>query len=982
MVANIALCERIFVAENISERRRKYKSSEITQSNFRQKLQEEQVKKLASIVLSMAVLLGLAMPAMAADTAPTPAGYVTISVAANTLGLGFIEEPIKIPFYEGENYAQLSTRYFAQVGRAYDNTGTAESGFYLSGVQDNYATADARAVAMNIPQYILTAAGQSNEDYISWGGSDGLLNEFDYSQSAGWMYSVASQKAFPGEGASNVYPVDGDVIRWQFTLYGLGADLGDGAMNSGATSPIVEFVDRDGLMSVIGAINAASNKAEILAQEGVGAKFDEALNACLVLDAYTQEQINTLTSELSAMSGVGADYIAAAGTAKTTLPGAVVIPGQAADLGGETDPTDPVNPIKDEALAHLDTTLAFMADFVSEPSFGTGAGEWTIISLARGGYAVPQGYYEGYLERVGLEVAELMEKYDGKLDRNKLTEHSRLIMALSALGLEPYDMNGYDILAALADYQMTIRQGINGPIFGLIAMDTNSYVFKEEYFTNISEADKNSRTRMLEYILSKEIAGGGFALSGSDADPDITAMALQAFSAYYTGNELLRAEFGADESGYNALIASVQAAADRAIAKLSEIQLAEGGYASWGTENIESSAQVAVALTSFGIDPLTDERFIKNGNTLIDAIMKYAIAGGGFSHTAGSSLDGMATDQGTYALVALDRFYAGESALYDMQDAFEGTQPLDEGVSILLPEKVEGAQGSEFNAVVQVGSWTDETLKLIDGVFSVPQGLEVVDVTMGGQLTGGEVNYNLADGKLRFAYMSSGLEDVVLNGATFPAELMTITLRFTEEVSADGKIAITAESINLRSSSDAAGTALNVSGAMGEVDVAKPVPQVTATARALYTGDGTDLIEENQMAVAVEFLNLPENSKVMLGETELLYSAEITAKKGVTTYVAIVDAATDMAQLDEIASYTITQEVHGSVTFADTNEDGVINAQDSLNTLSLWLRETPLESDTQILVSNVNADGAINTVDVLAIMEMFVNARELDIITR
>ena len=52
---------------------------------------------------------------------------------------------------------------------------------------------------------------------------------------------------------------------------------------------------------------------------------------------------------------------------------------------------------------------------------------------------------------------------------------------------------------------------------------------------------------------------------------------------------------------------------------------------SWGSENIESASQVVVALTGLGIDPHRDERFVKDGNSVIDNLMNFALEDGGFS---------------------------------------------------------------------------------------------------------------------------------------------------------------------------------------------------------------------------------------------------------------------------------------------------------------------------------------------------------------
>ena len=105
-------------------------------------------------------------------------------------------------------------------------------------------------------------------------------------------------------------------------------------------------------------------------------------------------------------------------------------------------------------------------------------------------------------------------------------------------------------------------------------------------------------------------------------------------------------------------------AADDALALLSAMQGSDGGF---GTSS-EACAQVIVALTALGIDPMTDGRFIKNGLTALDALASFYVSGGGFRHTADGALDGMATEQGYYALAAYYRFAAGQTNLFNMSD--------------------------------------------------------------------------------------------------------------------------------------------------------------------------------------------------------------------------------------------------------------------------------------------------------------------------
>lgn len=275
----------------------------------------------------------------------------------------------------------------------------------------------------------------------------------------------------------------------------------------------------------------------------------------------------------------------------------------------------------------LSDTAAYLQKTVPNPTVASVGGEWAVIGLARGGFSVPGSYYSN--------VETYVKACNGVLHERKYTEYSRVVLALTAIGKDPTNVAGYDLTKPLQDFEKTVWQGINGPIWALIALDSGNYVCVQ-------------RQNYVNYILEKEITGGGWALAGNTPDADITGMALQALSKYL------------DQ-------AAVKAASDRALAWLSKTQNADGSFSTTGKENCESTVQVLVALCELGI-PLTDSRFIKNGNSVMDGLMQYYVPGGGFTHVkqAGGGNDLMSTEQGFYALVAADRAAKGKASLYRM----------------------------------------------------------------------------------------------------------------------------------------------------------------------------------------------------------------------------------------------------------------------------------------------------------------------------
>ena len=293
--------------------------------------------------------------------------------------------------------------------------------------------------------------------------------------------------------------------------------------------------------------------------------------------------------------------------------------------------------------SEMQGSAAYMVSAVKAPEVGSIGGEWAVIGLARSGYSVPADYYDEYYTR----VEKYVKNCNGVLHDRKYTEYSRVILALTAIGRDPSKVAEYNLLTPLGDFEKTIWQGLNGPIWALIALDSGNYEIPK------NPAAKTQATRQLyiDEILNNQMKDGGWSLTGTgDSDVDITAMALQALAKYQ------------DQK-------AVKSATDKALSYLSNVQDSKGGYASWGTTNVESVAQVVVALCELGMD-LNDNRFVKNGHGLVENLLSFRQSNGGFYHVMDGS-DGnnqMSAEQGFYALVAIDRAENGKNSLYRMGD--------------------------------------------------------------------------------------------------------------------------------------------------------------------------------------------------------------------------------------------------------------------------------------------------------------------------
>ena len=302
-----------------------------------------------------------------------------------------------------------------------------------------------------------------------------------------------------------------------------------------------------------------------------------------------------------------------------------------------------VSPEQQQAV--LEETVAKTGEFlhqsVAEPTFGSVGGEWLILGLARSGMEISDEYFETYFQNLSVYTAQ----QGGVLHAKKYTEYSRVVLAVTAIGKDPLDVGGFNMLLPLADFEQTVFQGINGPIFALLALDSGNYEIPE----NIADSTQATRDLYVDYILNAQLPDGGWSLMGGEPEIDLTAMALQALAKYQDRKD-------------------VAEAIEKGLTILSNRQNENGGYQYSTAEqaSCESVAQVIVALTELGIS-LDDSRFVKNGKTLLDGILQFHQEDGGFSHLVDGETDLLATEQAYYALVAAKRLAEGESSLYNMK---------------------------------------------------------------------------------------------------------------------------------------------------------------------------------------------------------------------------------------------------------------------------------------------------------------------------
>lgn len=236
-----------------------------------------------------------------------------------------------------------------------------------------------------------------------------------------------------------------------------------------------------------------------------------------------------------------------------------------------------------------------------------------------------------------------LKKYVSENKVPSATSRQKYALCLIAVG----STDGY--IASVANDSIG-KQGVMSWIYGLHLLNNGC----KSLTTNTQSA--------INTLLSLQKSDGGWAVTGNYGDNDVTAMALQALAPHYKEN------------------AAVSAAADRAISFLSSRQNADGDFSSYGVSNAESTAQVITALCTLGIDGEIDSRFIKNGKTVLDGLLKYRLSDGGFCHKSDGGFNETATEQAFYSLTAYDRMKSGKSGLYilDNRSPYGYEAPLSE----------------------------------------------------------------------------------------------------------------------------------------------------------------------------------------------------------------------------------------------------------------------------------------------------------------
>lgn len=244
--------------------------------------------------------------------------------------------------------------------------------------------------------------------------------------------------------------------------------------------------------------------------------------------------------------------------------------------------------------------------------------EWEAATLA----LTPSRVNDQFLVQLEKEV----RRVNG--DFNLITDLERIIITVTACGKDPRNFGGVNLVDKLIASDKLTRQGINGLVYALIALDSGQFKLD-------NNAEWN-RDKLIRAIIDYRTDNNGWSLFAEGLDPDLTGAALVALSPYQDLPEIS-----------NVITEAIEA--------LSAVQLPTGGFTSSGVENSESSAQVIQGLVAVGFNP-RDGLFNKEKGNLLDNFLSYQLADGGFEHLKGEGADEIATIQGLQALIALQNY--------------------------------------------------------------------------------------------------------------------------------------------------------------------------------------------------------------------------------------------------------------------------------------------------------------------------------------
>ncbi len=260
------------------------------------------VKKAMAIAIAVSMTTSIATVGYNKIQAQETNKTVTFSVEKFTIGQGYVVEPVSVEVSDDMTISDVFEKVMNEKGIKY--TGSKNNGYlYLQSIENaDTGIIDISEEIAKMPSYessyeyegetyTISYSAPSNEKNDGNTQPNNGLGEYSYNSMAGWTISVNGDN-----NNGNLTPSDivknGDVIRYQFSVYGWGADVG--LSNYAGMEPL-KVADKTTLTKELAKIN--KNKAVWMNNENVKTAYENAIKVATKLMA-TQDEVDEVVAEL------------------------------------------------------------------------------------------------------------------------------------------------------------------------------------------------------------------------------------------------------------------------------------------------------------------------------------------------------------------------------------------------------------------------------------------------------------------------------------------------------------------------------------------------------------------------------------------------------------------------------------------------------------------------------------------------------------